>query len=92
MARNDSCFSSRLSPLLLTFAPARGLDFKALTAKYKLPEDLELDTPRPIELTTGLSTMRALAEDIAAQLADERSSEAGNGCAQDVMNHRQPPG
>ncbi len=71
MARNDPGFSSRLGPLLVAFARARGLDFKALTAKHKLPEDLELDKPRPIELTTPLSTMRALAEDIAAQLADE---------------------
>ncbi len=70
MARSDPDFTSRLGPLLLAYAQTRGLALPPLIQKYKFPTDLDFDKPKQLELTTPVSTIRDLSEDLATQLSD----------------------
>jgi AraC-like DNA-binding protein len=65
VSRADFDFHSRVVPLLLAFAKARGLDVPGLVARFELPHDLNLSQPGKQELTTRLSTVRELAAAIA---------------------------
>ena len=70
MSRSDFDFESRLVPLLLAYARHRGLSIDPLIAKYKLPDDVLSKTPGKLIMTTPISVVPSLAEDLAATLND----------------------
>lgn len=70
MSRSDFDFESRLIPLLLAYAHHRGVPVEPLVAKYKLPGDVLAQQPGKVPLTTPLSVLPALADDVAAALND----------------------
>lgn len=63
----DFDFESRLVPLLLAYAQSRGIDVGPLISRYALPADAA--TTRG-HLVTTVTTMRALADEVAMQLGD----------------------
>lgn len=71
MSRSEPDFTSRLAPLLLSYAQSRGLDMQHLMAKYRLPTDINHDKRGRLELITPISTLRELADDIATRLGDQ---------------------
>lgn len=68
MARSPLDMTSRLAPLVLAHANARGLDAAALLAKHELPADLDWKSAGKIEVTLPLSKLTALVDDVAATL------------------------
>jgi AraC-like DNA-binding protein len=70
MSRSDFDFESRMVPLLLAFAKARGLDVAPLIERFRLPADVLAQPPGKVTLTTAVSVLPALADTLAAQLSD----------------------
>lgn len=70
MSRGDLDFESRIPPLLLAYAQHRGLDTGALIARHKLPEDVLTQAPGKVNVTVPMSTLPALADDLALALND----------------------
>lgn len=70
MSRGDFDFESRLVPLLLAFAQQRGLPVTGLIEQHGLPKDVLAQPPGKRELTTPVSVLSALAEQLAQALND----------------------
>ena len=70
MSRSDFDFESKLVPLLLAYAKYKGVAVEPLLARYKLPADVLAQQPGKVELTTPISVLPALADDVAASLND----------------------
>lgn len=70
MARGDFTFESRMVPLLLGYARERGVDVKALVKKYELPADVLAQPPGKAPVTTKVSVLPAISEDVAQALSD----------------------
>lgn len=70
MSRSDFDFESRLVPLLLAYAHHRGVAVEPLVARYKLPTDVLAQQPGKAQLTTPVSVLPALADDLATALGD----------------------
>lgn len=70
MSRSDFDFESRLVPLLLAYAQQKGVAVEPLIAKYKLPADVLAQAPGKVPITTPISVLPALADDVAAALND----------------------
>lgn len=70
MSKNDVDFESRLVPMLLAFAKARGLDPTPYVAQFKLPPDTLSQPPGKTTLITPASTLTELADELAAKLND----------------------
>ncbi len=70
MSRSDFDFESRLVPLLLAYAGQKGVAIDPLLAKYKLPTDVLAQQPGKVQLTTPVSTLPAVADELAAMLGD----------------------
>jgi len=71
MSRSDFDFESRLVPLLLAYAQHRGVPTAPLIEKYRLPPDVLAQPPGKTQITTPVSTLPALADELAALLNDE---------------------
>ncbi len=69
MAR-DPELMSRIAPLALAYAQARGVDVKPLLEKHRLPADLNLAQPNRAEVVITASTLRALTDEVAALTGD----------------------
>lgn len=70
MSRSDFEFESRMPALLLAHAKSRGVDVAPLVAKYNLPKDALTQTPGKVNITVPVSTLPALADELAATLND----------------------
>ncbi|MDP1826042.1 MAG: AraC family transcriptional regulator ligand-binding domain-containing protein [Archangium sp.] len=70
MSRSDFDFESRLVPLLLAYAQHRGVAIEPLISRHKLPADVLAQPPGKVPITTPISVLPALADDIAAALND----------------------
>ncbi len=70
MSRGDFDFESRLVPLLLAYAHVKGTAVPPLLEKYHLPPDVLAQQPGKLQLTTPVSVLPALADDLAASLSD----------------------
>ncbi len=70
MSRGDFDFESRLVPLLLAYARHRGVEAQPFIAKYKLPDDVLTRAPGKLIITTPMSVVPALADELAATLND----------------------
>jgi AraC-like DNA-binding protein len=68
MARSSLDMTSRMAPLALAYANAKGLDVTALLAKHELPADLEWKSAGKLEVTLPLNKFTALVDDLAATL------------------------
>lgn len=70
MSRGDFDFESRLIPLLLAYAKHRGVAVEPLVEKYKLPPEALGPTPGKVPITTPISVLPAITEDVATALGD----------------------
>lgn len=70
MSRGDFEFESRLVPLMLGWAKHRGLDVDGLISKYRLPADVLALAPGKVPITTPMSVVPAVADDISAAAGD----------------------
>lgn len=70
VTRGDFDFESRLVPLILAFARARGLDAAALVTRFSLPGDVLNQTPGKAVLTTPVSVPVELMNTLSAELND----------------------
>lgn len=70
MARGDFTFESRLIPLTLAYAKERGVDVTPLVKKYELPKDALAQPLGKTAVTTKVSVLAALTEDVAQLLND----------------------
>jgi AraC-like DNA-binding protein len=70
MARTDFDFESRLVPLILAFARARGLDVAALATRFSLPPEALTGQPGKLVMTTSVSVPVDLMELLSTQLND----------------------
>lgn len=70
MSRSDFDFESRLVPLLLAYAKQQGVAVEPLIAKYKIRPDVLAQQPGKLQLTTPISVLPAIADDIALALND----------------------
>ena len=70
MSRSDFDFESRLVPLLLGYAKQKGVAVEPLIAKYKLPLDVLSQQPGKLQLTTPMSVVPAITDEVAAALND----------------------
>lgn len=71
MSRSDFDFESRLVPLVLAYANQKGVAVGPLLEKYKLPADVLSQQVGKVTITTPVSVLPAIADDIAAALGDE---------------------
>ncbi len=71
MSRSDFDFESRLIPIALAYARHKGIPIEPFVAKYNLPTDL-LTAPAAKHqfVTTPISVLPSLAEDLADELDD----------------------
>ena len=60
MARSTLDMTSRIAPVALAHANARGLDEVALLKKHELPADLDWKSAGKLEVTLPLSRLTAL--------------------------------
>ncbi|MFO0595260.1 MAG: AraC family transcriptional regulator ligand-binding domain-containing protein [Myxococcaceae bacterium] len=71
MSKHELAFDSRLAPLLLAFAKSKGLDPAPLVAQFALPaEVLQQPAPGKTPLETPVTTLTALADEVARALDD----------------------
>ena len=70
MSRGDFDYESRLVPLLLAYAKHRDVAVEPFIAKYKLPADVLSKAPGKLIITTQMSVVPALADELAATLND----------------------
>ncbi len=72
MSKTEPEITSRAAPMMLRFAQDRGLDAKALAAKWKLPADVLSDPSKALkmEVTTLAELARGLANELSEQLKD----------------------
>ncbi len=70
MSRSDFDFESRLVPLVLAYARHKGMPVEKLIEKHKLPADVLAQPPGKVQLTTKVSVVSAIADEIAAALKD----------------------
>ena len=68
MARSTLDMTSRIGPVALAHANARGLNVAALLAKHELPADLDWKSAGKIEVTLPLGRLTALIDDLADTL------------------------
>lgn len=71
MAKFDPDVVSRIAPLMLFVAQQRGLDVRAIAARWKLPADLDLTKVAKTELVTPASTLKGLSDELAQTLGDD---------------------
>ena len=71
MSRSDFDFESKLVPILLAYAKHQGVAVAPLIEKYELPADVLAHQPGKLQLTTPISVLPSLADDVAAALNDE---------------------
>lgn len=70
MSRSDFDFESRLVPLMLAWGRHRGLALEGLVAKHRLPPDVLGGQPGKVPITTPVSVLAAVADDVAAASGD----------------------
>ena len=70
MSRGDFDFESRLIPLALVYARQKGVAVEPLIAKYGLPADVIANPARLQAITTPMSTLPAIADELSAALGD----------------------
>lgn len=70
MSRSDFDFESRLIPLVLAYARHQGVSVEPLIEKYRLPADVLGHAPGKLHLTTPVSVVPAIADEVAAALKD----------------------
>jgi len=68
MARSSLDMTSRLAPMVLLHANARGLDVAALLTQHELPADLDWRAGGKAEVTLPLHKLTALVDDVATRL------------------------
>jgi AraC-like DNA-binding protein len=68
VARSNLDMTSRVAPLVLAHAHARGLDVKAIITKHELPADLDWRNAGKVELTLPAAKLRGLIDDVGATL------------------------
>lgn len=68
MARSNLEITSRVAPLVLAHANARGLDVAALLAKHDLPRDLDWRQAGKLELVLPAAKLKGLIDDVAGTL------------------------
>jgi AraC-like DNA-binding protein len=69
MPRTSFEMTSRVAPIVLAFAQARGLDPKALIEAHQLPPDLDWRQAGKLEVTLPASRLKGLVDDVAERLA-----------------------
>lgn len=68
MPRSTFDMTSRVAPIVLAHANARGLDVNRLIAKHELPADLDWRSAGKLEVTLPVHKLKALLDDVATAL------------------------
>lgn len=68
MPRSAHEITSRVGPIALAHAYARGIDVKALLEAHDLPRDLDWQSAGKIELTLPMTKLQGLLDDLAVRL------------------------